>query len=200
MPLADIKRFRQLGSVCAGHPEHGLTARVECTTGPLSTGAGTSVGMAMAGKWLAARFNRPGFELFDYLVYAVLGDGCLMEGLGAEAASLAGHLALDNLCWIYDSNRVTIEGPTDLAFSEDVAARFRAYGWHVSHVADVNDLDALRAALSPSSPGLPGAHCRRERDRHRSSGEAGHGRRAQRPARRRGSTGGETLLRVAGRR
>jgi transketolase len=146
--LADIRRFRQLGSVCAGHPEHGLTPGVECTTGPLSTGAGASVGMAIAGRWLAQHFNRPGFPVFDYDVFAVAGDGCLMEGLGQEAASLAGHLRLSNLCWIYDSNRVTIEGPTDLAFSEDVPARFRACGWQVLHVGDVSDLDALRAAYA----------------------------------------------------
>ena len=146
VPLAGIQRFRQLGSVCAGHPEHGLTPGVECTTGPLSTGAGASVGMAMAGQWLAAHFNRPGFPLFDYAVYVVAGDGCLMEGLGQEAASLAGHLRLGNLCWIYDSNRVTIEGPTELAFSEDVPARFRAYGWRVLRVPDAADLAALRAA------------------------------------------------------
>ena len=151
VPLPDIRRFRQLGSVCAGHPEHGLTPGVECTTGPLSTGAGASVGMAMAGRWLAAHFNRPGFPLFDYAVYAVVGDGCLMEGLGQEAASLAGHLRLGNLCWIYDSNRVTIEGPTDLAFSEDVPARFRAYGWQVRHVSDVTDLAALRAAYAAAA-------------------------------------------------
>jgi transketolase len=146
--LADIKRFRQLGSVCAGHPEHGLTPGVECTTGPLSTGAGASVGMAIAGRWLAQRFNRPGFPVFDYAVYALAGDGCMMEGLGQEAASLAGHLGLGNLCWIYDSNRVTIEGPTDLAFSDDVPARFRACGWRVLQVPDVSDLDALRAAYA----------------------------------------------------
>jgi transketolase len=151
VPLPDIRRFRQLGSVCAGHPERGLTPGVECTTGPLSTGAGASVGMAMAGRWLAAHFNRPGFALFDYAVYAVAGDGCLMEGLGQEAASLAGHLQLGNLCWIYDSNRVTIEGPTDLAFSEDVPARFRAYGWQVRHVSDVTDLTALRAAYAAAA-------------------------------------------------
>jgi transketolase len=148
VPLPDIRRFRQLGSVCAGHPEYGLTPGVECTTGPLSTGAGASVGMAMAGRWLAAHFNRPGFPLFDYAVYAVAGDGCLMEGLGQEAASLAGHLRLGNLCWIYDSNRVTIEGPTELAFAEDVPARFRAYGWQVRQVSDVADLAALRAAYA----------------------------------------------------
>ena len=150
VPLEDIRRFRQLGSVCAGHPEHGLTPGVECTTGPLSTGAGASVGMAIAGQWLAQHYNRPGFPLFDYTVYALAGDGCLMEGLGHEAASLAGHLRLGNLCWIYDSNRVTIEGPTSLAFSEDVPARFRAYGWQVIHLGDVEDLDALRAAYTLS--------------------------------------------------
>jgi transketolase len=149
--LPDIKRFRQLGSVCAGHPEHGLTPGVECTTGPLSTGAGASVGMAIAGQWLARHYNRPGFPVFGYNVYAVVGDGCMMEGLGHEAASLAGHLRLGQLCWIYDSNRVTIEGPTDLAFSEDVEARFTAYGWQVVHVHDVADLDALRAAYALSS-------------------------------------------------
>jgi transketolase len=151
VPLPDIKRFRQLGSVCAGHPEHGLTPGVECTTGPLSTGAAASVGMAIAGKWLAQHYNRPGFPVFHYNVYALLGDGCMMEGLGQEAASLAGHLRLDNLCWIYDSNRVTIEGPADLAFSEDVEARFTAYGWQVIHLDDVEDLDALRAAYALSS-------------------------------------------------
>jgi transketolase len=156
VPLSDIRRFRQLGSVCAGHPEHGLTPGVECTTGPLSTGAGASVGMAIAGRWLAGHFNRPGYELFDYMVYAVAGDGCLMEGLGQEAASLAGHLRLGNLCWIYDSNRVTIEGPTDLAFSEDVPARFRAYGWQVRQVTDVADLAALRTAMAGArSAGQP---------------------------------------------
>jgi transketolase len=157
VPLDDIKRFRQLGSVCAGHPEHGLTPGVECTTGPLSTGAGASVGMAIAGQWLAQHYNRPGFPLFDYTVYALLGDGCMMEGLGQEAASLAGHLRLGNLCWIYDSNRVTIEGPTSLAFSEDVQARFSAYGWQVIHLDDAGDLDALRAAyaLARQSPDRP---------------------------------------------
>jgi transketolase len=150
VPLPDIKRFRQLGSVCAGHPEHGLTPGVECTTGPLSTGAAASLGMAIAGRWLARRYNRPGFGVFDYNVYALVGDGCMMEGIGQEAASLAGHLRLGNLCWIYDSNRVTIEGPTDLAFSEDVEARFTACGWHVIHLDDVEDLDALRAAYALS--------------------------------------------------
>jgi transketolase len=145
--LDDIRRFRQLGSPCAGHPEHELADGIECTTGPLGTGVATSVGMAMASKWQGARFNRPGYDVFDYRVYAVAGDGDLMEGIGQEAASLAGHLKLDNLCWIYDSNAVTIEGDTSLAFTEDVATRFRAYGWTVTHVADANDTAALRRAF-----------------------------------------------------
>ena len=122
--LDDLKRFRQLDSKCPGHPEYRWTSGVECTTGPLGTGIATSVGMAIAGRWQAATFNRPGYDLFDYDVYAVAGDGCLMEGIGAEAASLAGHLKLSNLCWFYDNNRITIEGSTSLAFSEDVPARF----------------------------------------------------------------------------
>ncbi|MDX1893053.1 transketolase [Mycolicibacterium sp. 050158] len=142
--LDDIRQFRQLGSPCAGHPEYELADGIECTTGPLGTGVATSVGMAMAGKWQAARFNRPGFDIFDYRVYALAGDGDMMEGIGQEAASLAGHLKLDNLCWIYDSNAITIEGETSLAFTEDVATRFRSYGWTVTYVADANDLAALR--------------------------------------------------------
>lgn len=145
--LDDIRRFRQLGSPCAGHPEHGLTDGVECTTGPLGTGVATSVGMAMAGKWQAAHFNRPGFDIFDYRVYALAGDGDMMEGIAQEAASLAGHLKLDNLCWIYDSNAITIEGETSLSFTEDVAARFRSYGWTVTSVPDANDIAALRRAF-----------------------------------------------------
>ena len=145
--LEDLRRFRQLDSKCPGHPEYRWTSGVECTTGPLGTGIATSVGMAMAGLWYAATFNRPGFDLFDYDVYALAGDGCLMEGIGAEAASLAGHLKLANLCWIYDNNRITIEGATSLAFSEDVPARFAGYGWAVQHVTDANDLAALRAAF-----------------------------------------------------
>jgi len=146
--LDDIRRFRQLGSPCAGHPEHELADGVECTTGPLGTGVATSVGMAMAGKWQAAQFNRPGFDVFDYRVYALAGDGDMMEGISQEAASLAGHLKLDNLCWIYDSNAITIEGETSLAFTEDVATRFRAYGWAVTYVADANDLGALQRAFT----------------------------------------------------
>ena len=145
--LAAIKGFRQLDSRCPGHPEHGQTTGVETTTGPLGQGCGNSVGMAMAGKWLAAQFNQPGATLFDYDVYTLCGDGDMMEGISSEAASIAGHLKLGNLCWIYDNNSITIEGKTALAFSEDVAARFRAYGWRTEHVADANDTAALSRAL-----------------------------------------------------
>jgi transketolase len=146
--LEDIKNFRQLNSRCAGHPESHLTTGVETTTGPLGQGYANSVGMALAGKWLASRYNQPGFEeVYNYNVYALGGDGCMMEGVSGEAASLAGHLKLSNLCWIYDSNRITIEGGTPLAFSEDVGARFAAYGWNVTHVKDANDLDMIRAGF-----------------------------------------------------
>ncbi len=144
--LQDIEGFRQGTSRCPGHPEHGWTTGVETTTGPLGQGVATSVGMAMAGRWLAATYNRPGFELFDFNTYALCGDGDMMEGVASEAASLAGHLSLSNLCWIYDSNRITIEGKTNLAFSEDVPARFLAYGWNVTRVSDPNDLDQLERA------------------------------------------------------
>ena len=146
--LDDIKRFRQLDSKCPGHPEYRWTSGVETTTGPLGQGVADSVGMAIAGRWMAGHFNRPGFELFNYDVYALAGDGCMMEGLSAEAASLAGHLGLSNLCWIYDSNRITIEGGTELAFSEDVATRFTGYGWNVTRVGDANDLDLLARAFT----------------------------------------------------
>src|SRR5688572_23744450 len=138
--LDQIKQFRQLHSRTPGHPENFYTSGVETTTGPLGQGAGNSVGMAIAGRWLAARYDKPGCELFDYNVYALCSDGDLMEGVCAEAASLAGHLRLSNLCWIYDDNRITIEGDTSLAFSEDAGTRFKGYGWHVIHVADANDL------------------------------------------------------------
>ena len=147
VPLDDIRRFRQLNSRCPGHPEHGHTSGVETTTGPLGQGVGNSVGMAIASRWLAAQYNRPGFGLFDFNVYALCSDGDLMEGISGEAASLAGHLKLSNLCWIYDNNHITIEGRTSLAFSEDVATRFAGYGWNVLWVSDVNDLPALRRAL-----------------------------------------------------
>src|SRR5205814_3786878 len=145
--LDDIKKFRQLDSKCPGHPEYRWTSGVETTTGPLGQGIATSVGMAMAGRWAAAHFNRPGFTLFDYDVYAICGDGCLMEGVSHEAASLAGHLKLSNLCWIYDNNHITIEGHTDLAFTEDVATRYLGYGWNVVRVGDANDLEMLTGAL-----------------------------------------------------
>jgi transketolase len=147
LSLDEIKRFRQLGSKCPGHPEYRLATGVETTTGPLGQGAAASVGMAIAGRWLASHFNRPGFDLFGYDVYALAGDGCMMEGISGEAASLAGHLRLSNLCWIYDSNRITIEGSTELAFREATAERFQAYGWNVTRVGDANDLDALDRAF-----------------------------------------------------
>jgi transketolase len=148
VPLDDIRQFRQLHSRCPGHPEQGHTSGVETTTGPLGQGVANSVGMAIAERWLAARYNRPGFDLFDYRVYALCSDGDMMEGVASEAASLAGHLMLSNLCWIYDNNTITIEGHTDLAFSEDVGERFLGYGWNVLKVDDVNDLADLRAALA----------------------------------------------------
>ena len=145
--MADLQSFRQEGSRCTGHPEHGWTTGIETTTGPLGQGVATSVGMAIAQAWLAATYNRPGFTLFDHKVYALASDGDMMEGVSAEAASLAGHLGLGQLCWIYDSNHISIEGSTDLAFTEDVGARFEAYGWRVLHVADANDIEQLTGCL-----------------------------------------------------
>ena len=145
--LDDIRRFRQLDSKAPGHPEYHWVSGVETTTGPLGQGAATSIGMAIAEKWLAHHYNRPGFAIFDYNVYTVCGDGCLMEGIASEAASLAGHLGLDNLCWIYDNNHITIEGNTRIAFTEDVATRFLAYGWNVLRVGDANDLERIEHAL-----------------------------------------------------
>lgn len=148
VPLDALKSFRQLDSRCPGHPEYRWTSGVETTTGPLGQGVATSVGMAAARQWLSARHNKPGFEdLFDFNVYALCGDGCMMEGISSEAASLAGHWQLSNLCWIYDKNHITIEGHTDLAFSEDVATRFIAYGWNVTRVGDANDLQMLARAF-----------------------------------------------------
>ena len=146
--LDDIRRFRQLDSKAPGHPEYHWVSGVETTTGPLGQGIATSVGMAIARKWLASRYNKPGFELFDYDIYAVCGDGCLMEGVGSEAASLAGHLELDELCWVYDNNHITIEGKTSITFTEDVAARFLAYRWNVLRVGDANDLQRIEDALA----------------------------------------------------
>jgi transketolase len=141
--LDDIKRFRQLDSKCPGHPEYRWTSGVETTTGPLGQGIATSVGMAVASKWLAATYNRDGFPLFDFDVYAFCGDGDLMEGVSNEAGSLAGHQRLDNLCWVYDNNHITIDGPTEIAYDDDVAARFAGYGWNVTRVGDANDLNLL---------------------------------------------------------
>ncbi|HEV2098379.1 MAG TPA: transketolase [Stellaceae bacterium] len=146
--LDDLKHFRQLGSKCPGHPEYHLTSGVETTTGPLGQGIANSVGMAIAANWLARHFNRPDFPIFDYHVFALCGDGCMMEGVGSEAASLAGHLQLGNLTWIYDSNHITIEGNTALAFSEDVAARFLGYRWQVQRVSDANDRERIADAIA----------------------------------------------------
>jgi len=146
--LEDIRRFRQMDSKCPGHPEYRWTSGVEMTTGPLGQGVASSVGMAMARWWMASYFNKPGFDMIDYDVYAICGDGCLMEGISGEAASLAAHHKLSNLCWIWDNNHITIEGNTSLAFTEDVGARFKAYGWNVVHVTDANDLGMLEKALN----------------------------------------------------
>ena len=145
--LDDIRHFRQLESRAPGHPEYHWVSGVETTTGPLGQGVATSVGMGIAEKWLANRYNRPGFEIFDYNIYAICGDGCMMEGVASEAASLAAHLGLDNLCWIYDNNHITIEGSTRITFTEDVEARFLAYGWNVLRVGDANDLERIEHAL-----------------------------------------------------
>ena len=145
--LDDIRRFRQFGSHAPGHPEYHWVSGVETTTGPLGQGIATSVGMAIARKWLGSRYNQPGFDLFDYSIFAICGDGCLMEGIGSEAASLAGHLGLADLCWIYDNNHITIEGSTRITFTEDVTARFQGYGWNVLRVGDANDIGRIREAL-----------------------------------------------------
>jgi transketolase len=146
--LDDLKSFRQLDSKTPGHPEYGITSGVETTTGPLGQGVGNSVGMAIAGKWLEARYNRPGFDIFNYNVYAFCSDGDMMEGIGSEAASLAGQLRLPNLCWIYDANQITLDGPASWSFNEDVGMRFQAYGWNVAHVPDANDLDGVAKGLN----------------------------------------------------
>src|SRR6185503_2864325 len=146
--LDDIRRFRQLDSKAPGHPEYRWTSGVEATTGPLGQGVAMSVGMAIAGRWKTAHFSRPHYELFEHNVYALCGDGCMMEGISGEAASLAGHLKLGNLCWIYDNNKITIEGSTELAFTEDVGTRFLGYGWNIVRVSDANDLDLLSRAFT----------------------------------------------------
>jgi len=149
--LEDIKKFRQLDSKCPGHPEYRWTSGIETTTGPLGQGVANSVGMAIASRWMTDYFNRPGFDMINYNVYAICGDGCMMEGISSEAASIAGHLKLSNLCWIYDNNHITIEGSTDITFTEDVAARFLAYGWNVLRVSDANDLQLLQRALKTAN-------------------------------------------------
>jgi transketolase len=155
--LENIKNFRQLGSPCAGHPEFGEAGGIEMTTGPLGQGVATSVGMAMAAKWIAARYNKPGFDLFGYNVYVLCSDGDIMEGIGCEAASVAGHLGLDNLIWVYDDNKITIEGETELAFTENVGKRFEGHGWHVVHVSDANDLAKINSSIDSfkSTTGKP---------------------------------------------
>ena len=145
--LDDIRHFRQLGSKAPGHPEYHWVSGVEATTGPLGQGVAMSVGMAIAQKWLASHFNRPGLDIFDYRMYVICGDGDMMEGISSEAASLAGHLGLDNLCWVYDNNHITIEGDTRITFTEDIAARFLGYGWNVLRVGDANDIQRIEQAL-----------------------------------------------------
>ena len=197
--LDDIKRFRQIGSRCPGHPEYHLTSGVETTTGPLGQGCGNSVGMALAGRWLAQHFNRPDFKMFDYDVYAVCGDGDMMEGVSSEAASFAGHQMLGNLCWIYDSNRITIEGHTDLAFSDDVAARFLAYGWNVQRVGDANDTGAVGAGDRGLQANRRCADPDHRRKSHRlwRSAQARHQRCPRRAARRGGNPSRQAKLWLA---
>src|SRR5450432_4488568 len=148
LTLNDIKKFRQLHSKTAGHPEYGLLDGIEATTGPLGQGFANGVGMGIAQKWLADRYNKPGFEIFDYNVYVICSDGDMMEGISSEAASMAGHLKLSNLCWIYDDNTISIEGHTEITFTEDVAARFRSYGWNTMEVPDANDCESMARALN----------------------------------------------------
>ena len=200
VPLEAIKTFRQWHSRCPGHPEYRWTSGVETTTGPLGQGLANSVGMALAGRWMAAHFNRPGFEdLIDFNVYALCGDGCMMEGISSEAASLAGHWKLSNLCWIYDNNHITIEGNTALAFTEDVATRFLGYGWNVTRVGDANDLDLLDRAfgafLKETRPADPDH--RRQPHRLGRAPQAGHQRRPRRAAGRGGGPAHQAQLRLA---
>ena len=201
LPMDQLKQFRQLGSKTPGHPECELTAGVETTTGPLGQGIGNAVGMAIAQKWRAARYGQPGFEaLFDHHVYAICGDGCMMEGVATEAASLAGHLKLGNLTLIYDDNSITIDGKTSLAFSEDVAARFAAYGWNVLRVNDGNDLDCNGEGprRGPKHDRPADAHLPEDAHRLRRAEQAGHALRPRRTARRRGDQAHEEGLRLAG--
>ena len=198
--LEDLKRFRQLDSKTPGHPEYRWTAGIECTTGPLGTGIATSVGMAVASRWQGATFNRPGYELFDFDVYAIAGDGCLMEGIGAEAASFAGHQKLSNLCWIYDDNKITIEGSTDLAFTEDVAKRFEGYGFAVQRVDDANDTDGAGTCAGgvQDRAGTADLDHRQERHRLRGAEQTGSPFGARRAAGCRRDPRRQALLRLAG--
>ena len=198
--LDDIRRFRQFGSKAPGHPEYHLVSGVEATTGPLGQGIAMSVGMAIGERWLAANYNRPGFDVFDYDIYAVCGDGCLMEGVGSEAASLAGHLGLDNLCWIYDNNHITIEGSTQIAFTEDVAARFQGYGWNVLRVGDANDIESHRRRRRRLSqdPRPADVHHPRQPYRLWFAQPPGHGGRAWRAAGRRRGSPHQACVRLAG--
>ena len=197
--LDDIRRFRQLESKCPGHPEYRWTSGVETTTGPLGQGVAVSVGMALAGQWMREYFNRPDFEMVGYDVYALCGDGCMMEGISGEAASLAGHLQLQNLCWIYDNNRITIEGHTDLAFSDDVATRFLAYGWNVTRVGDANDLEMLERAFRTfkRTDDRPTLVIVDKPYRIRCADQAGYERCPRRAARRERDSHHEAYLRVA---
>ncbi len=184
--LDDIKRFRQLDSKCPGHPEYRWTSGVEATTGPLGQGVATSVGMAVASKWMEAHFNRPGFELFDFDTYVIAGDGDMMEGVSSEAASFAGHQQLDNLCWIYDNNHISIDGHTSITYSDDVAARFMGYGWAVDRVGDANDRELLARAFERfrREDGAADPDHRRQPHRLRLAQQAGHRGSARRAARR----------------
>ena len=185
LTLEDLKKFRQIDSKTPGHPEYHMTAGVETTTGPLGQGVATSVGMASAGLWLAHHYNKPDYTLYDFDVYAVCGDGDMMEGVSSEAASLAAHLKLHNLCWIYDSNRITIDGSTEITFTEDTAARFRAYGWNVLEVMDANDTKAIAEALEPVQERTAPADVHRPPQPHRLRVvEAGHEQGARLAARR----------------
>ncbi len=200
VPLDDIRKFRQFGSRTPGHPENLDTSGVETTTGPLGQGIGNSVGMAIAQRWLAEHFNRPGSLLFDYNVYALCSDGDMMEGVGNEAASIAGHLRLSNLCWIYDDNHITIEGNTSLAYTDDAGRRFEGLGWHVIRVADANDLPALRTRVSGVSQDRRPADAdhRAQPYRLRSAPQARHARGPRRTAGRGRNPRRQGLLRLAG--
>ncbi len=195
--LDDIRHFRQLDSKAPGHPEYHWVSGVETTTGPLGQGVATSVGMAIAQKWLANRYNRPGFDIFDYHIFAVCGDGCLMEGVASEAASLAGHLGLDNLCWVYDNNHITIEGNTRIAFTEDVAARFLGYGWNVLRVGDANDIERIEHAATNvfrQTTGRPTFVILDSHIGYGSPAPARYRRGPRRTARRRGNSSRQTFL------